>query len=158
MSSNTCTSDAPCETLTKESTYFRYDQNPSYKLLSEGFATTAEGTQTALQQQYTQLTSQLSQVSTGFDTALTNYQNNLTAQQEQLQAKNARIAQQQTALQEKYQTLQTRNRMLQVSQERTVYKQKLIYTLIALIGFFIILTIGIYFISGRKSAAAATTD
>jgi len=149
-----CTPDAPCESLTKESTYFRYDQNPSYKLLqptTESFATTPTETQQQLQQQYDQLQTQLNTVSSSFDTALSNYQSNLTAQSEQNRAKTARIAQQQAALSEKYQTLQTRNRMLQVSQERTIYKQKLIYTLIALIGFFIVLTVGIYFMNGRST-------
>lgn len=151
MSSETCTSDTPCESLTKESTYFRYDQNPSYKLIQESF-TSPEDTQQQLQQQYDKLTSQLNTVSTNFDTALNNYQSNITTQQQQNIDKNKRIAQQQFALNEKYQTLQTRNRMLQVSQERTIYKQKLIYTLIALIAFFIVITIGIYLLGSSKSS------
>lgn len=148
MASTYCTQDTACDRFKQDSTYFRFDQNPNYRLL-EPFQTPDQSNQD-LQNSYTNLMNQIQAVGDQYDTALHDYQQNISTKDQQIQDKSQRIKDQQTALVEKSQILQTRDRMLQVSQERNVYKQKLIYSLIALIGLFIVLTVGLYFI-GRSS-------
>lgn len=51
---------------------------------------------------------------------------------------------QQTEIEYKKQILETRNRMLQLSQEKNLYKKKMIYTLLAVIIFILLIIISSY--------------
>lgn len=62
----------------------------------------------------------------------------------ELQDKITRTAQQEKEIEYKKKLIATRNRMLQLSQEKNVYKKKVIYSLLSIIILFIIIMIVIY--------------
>ena len=65
--------------------------------------------------------------------------------------KNKINLQQEIAITDKQKLLLTRSRMLQISMDKNAYKTKIMYTLIAIILFIFISTLGIYaFVSKKK--------
>lgn len=88
---------------------------------------------------------------------ITNQQNNITAmmekisdKDEELQNKMERSILQQREIEYKKKLIDTRNRMLQLSQDKNVYKSKVIYTLLASIIMITMVLLAIYIYFMRK--------
>ena len=83
----------------------------------------------------------------------------VSAQEQEIGAKEAEIATREQVLRAKDQAvddhrelLNVRDRMLQLSQEKNIYKQKVIYTLIALIiGVFLVMIVGYVYFGGSPA-------
>src|SRR6056300_1491286 len=80
---------------------------------------------------------QASGVNTNIDQTINSKNNNLIQ-------KNKINLQQEIAIADKQKLLLTRSRMLQVSMDKNAYKTKIMYTLIAIILFIFLATLGIY--------------
>lgn len=72
----------------------------------------------------------------------------------ELALKQKRKMEQESEIQEKNKLILTRSRMLQLSQERNIYKKKIIYTLIAIILLLLVLTLASYVFLNKKSNSA----
>ena len=72
----------------------------------------------------------------------------------ELALKQKRKMEQESEIQEKNKLILTRSRMLQISQERNIYKKKIIYTLIAIILLLLVLTLASYVFLNKKSNSA----
>jgi hypothetical protein len=89
-------------------------------------------------------TNYASGVNSNFDLTIGQKNNNLIQ-------KNKINLQQEIAIADKQKLFLTRSRMLQVSMDKNAYKTKIMYTLIAIILFIFIFTLGIYaFVSKKK--------
>jgi hypothetical protein len=80
---------------------------------------------------------------------------NIQVKNAELIKKQVRQQQQLRELEDKEKLILTRSRMLQIAQDRNAYKQKIIYSFIALILLIFICTILIYVLFTRKSQANA---
>ena len=80
---------------------------------------------------------------------------NIQVKNTELLKKQVRQQQQLRELEDKEKLILTRSRMLQIAQDRNAYKQKIIYSFIALILLIFICTILIYVFFTRKSQANA---
>jgi hypothetical protein len=80
---------------------------------------------------------------------------NIQVKNAELLKKQVRQQQQLRELEDKEKLILTRSRMLQIAQDRNAYKQKIIYSFIALILLIFICTILIYIFFTRKSQANA---
>jgi Flp pilus assembly protein TadB len=80
---------------------------------------------------------------------------NIQVKNTELIKKQVRQQQQLRELEDKEKLILTRSRMLQIAQDRNAYKQKIIYSFIALILLIFICTILIYVLFTRKSQANA---
>jgi Flp pilus assembly protein TadB len=80
---------------------------------------------------------------------------NIQVKNVELLKKQVRQQQQLRELEDKEKLILTRSRMLQIAQDRNAYKQKIIYSFIALILLIFICTILIYVLFTRKSQANA---
>ena len=80
---------------------------------------------------------------------------NIQVKNAELLKKQVRQQQQLRELEDKEKLILTRSRMLQIAQDRNAYKQKIIYSFIALILLIFICTILIYVLFTRKSQANA---
>jgi hypothetical protein len=72
----------------------------------------------------------------------------------ELALKQKRKMEQESEIQEKNKLILTRSRMLQLSQERNIYKKKIIYTLIAIILLLLVLTLASYVFLNKKSSSS----
>ena len=88
-------------------------------------------------------TSTASDVNNGIDETINQKNNNLID-------KNKINLEQERAIVDKQKLLLTRSRMLQVSMDKNAYKTKIMYTLIAIILFIFIATLGIYALTSKK--------
>lgn len=81
------------------------------------------------------------------ETQLKQQLNNISQKDSQIERKKIRQQQQLREIEEKRKLILTRNRMLQITQERNIYKKKIIYTLIAFIiaAFVFMLVCYVYF-------------
>lgn len=82
-------------------------------------------------------------VNSDIDDTITSKNNNLIQ-------KNRINLNQENAIADKQKLLLTRSRMLQVSMDKNSYKTKIIYTLLAIILFIFIVTLGIYAFLSKK--------
>ena len=80
---------------------------------------------------------------------------NIQIKNVELLKKQVRQQQQLRELEDKEKLILTRSRMLQIAQDRNAYKQKIIYSFIALILLIFICTILIYVLFTRKSQTNA---
>ena len=80
---------------------------------------------------------------------------NIQVKNTELIKKQVRQQQQLRELEDKEKLILTRSRMLQIAQDRNAYKQKIIYSFVALILLIFICTILIYVLFTRKSQANA---
>lgn len=80
---------------------------------------------------------------------------NIQVKNRELLKKQVRQQQQLRELEDKEKLILTRSRMLQIAQDRNAYKQKIIYSFIALILLIFICTILIYVFFTRKSQTNA---
>jgi hypothetical protein len=80
---------------------------------------------------------------------------NIQVKNVELLKKQVRQQQQLRELEDKEKLILTRSRMLQIAQDRNAYKQKIIYSFIALILLIFICTILIYVLFTRKSQTNA---
>jgi Flp pilus assembly protein TadB len=80
---------------------------------------------------------------------------NIQVKNAELIKKQVRQQQQLRELEDKEKLILTRSRMLQIAQDRNAYKQKIIYSFIALILLIFICTILIYVLFTRKSQTNA---
>ena len=80
---------------------------------------------------------------------------NIQVKNRELLKKQVRQQQQLRELEDKEKLILTRSRMLQIAQDRNAYKQKIIYSFIALILLIFICTILIYVLFTRKSQTNA---
>lgn len=80
---------------------------------------------------------------------------NIQVKNAELLKKQVRQQQQLRELEDKEKLILTRSRMLQIAQDRNAYKQKIIYSFIALILLIFICTILIYVLFTRKSQTNA---
>lgn len=93
------------------------------------------------------LTSQINKI----NKATTSLQKDVSIRSSEISAAEAQLNRQKAILEEKRNILITRNRMLQLSQDRNIYKQKVIYTLLALIIVcFVLVLVG--YVSFKKVA------
>lgn len=83
--------------------------------------------------------------------ANSNINSTISEKNNNLIQKNKINLQQEIAIADKQKLLLTRSRMLQISMDKNAYKTKIMYTLIAIILFIFISTLGIYaFVSKKK--------
>lgn len=83
--------------------------------------------------------------------ANSNINSTISEKNNNLIQKNKINLQQEIAITDKQKLLLTRSRMLQISMDKNAYKTKIMYTLIAIILFIFISTLGIYaFVSKKK--------
>lgn len=93
------------------------------------------------------LTSQIDQI----NTATKSLRSNTLNRGQDISNALSQLAAQKNILEKKRNILLTRNRMLQLSQDRNYYKQKIIYTLMALIFACIILVLMGYTLFSRRA-------
>lgn len=74
----------------------------------------------------------------------------IDAKDKELYQKMQRSVMQQREIDYKKKLIDTRNRMLQLSQEKNIYKNKVIYTLIATIVLVVMILLGTYVTFGKK--------
>lgn len=78
------------------------------------------------------------------------FSGDMDAKNEQLIEKQMRQKQQLNEIEEKNKLILTRSRMLQLSQEKNIYKKKIIYSLISIIFLILIITLSTYVYFSKK--------
>lgn len=78
------------------------------------------------------------------------FTDDIDAKNQQLIEKQMRQTQQMQEIEEKNKLILTRSRMLQLSQEKNIYKKKIIYSLIAIIFLILIITLSTYVYFSKK--------
>ena len=78
------------------------------------------------------------------------FSDDIDAKNQQLIEKQIRQKQQLQEIEEKNKLILTRSRMLQLSQEKNIYKKKMIYSLIAIIFLILIITLSTYVYYSKK--------
>ena len=81
------------------------------------------------------------------------FSDDIDAKNQQLIEKQIRQKQQMQEIEEKNKLILTRSRMLQLSQEKNIYKKKIIYSLIAIIFLILIITLSTYVYFSKKKLA-----
>ncbi len=85
------------------------------------------------------------------DSTLSGLSSDIQEKNTELALKQKRKMEQEGEIQEKNKLILTRSRMLQLSQERNIYKKKIIYTLIAIILLLLVLTLASYVFLNKKT-------
>jgi len=75
---------------------------------------------------------------------ISNTQSKIEAKDKELQRKMQRSVMQQREIEYKKKLINTRNRMLELSQEKNIYKTKVIYTLLATVVALVLILLGSY--------------
>jgi CHASE3 domain sensor protein len=88
------------------------------------------------------------------DSTATGLSSDIQEKNTELALKQKRKMEQESEIQEKNKLILTRSRMLQLSQERNIYKKKIIYTLIAIILLLLVLTLASYVFLNKKTSSA----
>ncbi len=78
------------------------------------------------------------------------FSDDIDAKNQELIEKQMRQKQQLEEIEEKNKLILTRSRMLQLSQEKNIYKKKIIYSLIAIIFLILIITLSTYVYYSKK--------
>jgi Na+/phosphate symporter len=125
--------------------------------MAENFANIQENLIDASQKQVEETPKMQPEQTNELKNMITNQQNNITAmmekisdKDEELQNKMERSILQQREIEYKKKLIDTRNRMLQLSQDKNVYKSKVIYTLLASIIMITMVLLAIYIYFMRK--------
>ncbi len=88
------------------------------------------------------------------DSTVSGLSSDIQEKNTELALKQKRKMEQESEIQEKNKLILTRSRMLQLSQERNIYKKKIIYTLIAIILLLLVLTLASYVFLNKKTSSA----
>ncbi len=88
------------------------------------------------------------------DSTVSGLSSDIQEKNTELALKQKRKMEQENEIQEKNKLILTRSRMLQLSQERNIYKKKIIYTLIAIILLLLVLTLASYVFLNKKSSSS----